>query len=278
MSEFDHLVLPTATLAVARERLTALGFTVAPDGVHPFGTANCCVFFEDGTFIEPLAIADAEQADRSAADGNAFVARDALFRAISGDEGLSALVIKSIDAKADDVRFRSCGISGGPVLDFQRAMIDAVGKSDIAAFSLAFAAEKTSPGAYYFACQRVRSPAVDRRALQQHENGAQAIVGVEARVLNPAQHAAFFDALFEQAHRQSPANEWVWSSGDFSFRLRDGDNAGVELTEVRFRVADAASLATLLRQRSVAYEAVNATLTVMPAPGQGAIFSFEATQ
>ena len=47
----DHLVLPTTSLAVARDRLTTLGFTVAPDGVHPFGTVNCCIYLADGTFL-----------------------------------------------------------------------------------------------------------------------------------------------------------------------------------------------------------------------------------
>ncbi|RUU90742.1 VOC family protein, partial [Mesorhizobium sp. M7A.T.Ca.TU.009.01.3.1] len=30
----DHLVLPTHSLDVARARLTALGFVVAPTGIH----------------------------------------------------------------------------------------------------------------------------------------------------------------------------------------------------------------------------------------------------
>ncbi|TIT26271.1 MAG: VOC family protein, partial [Mesorhizobium sp.] len=42
----DHLVLPTASLDVARARLVSLGFVVAPTGIHPFGTENCCVFLE----------------------------------------------------------------------------------------------------------------------------------------------------------------------------------------------------------------------------------------
>ena len=51
----DHLVLPTDSLGVARARLSALGFTVAPDAQHPFGTGNCCVYLQDGTYLEPLA-------------------------------------------------------------------------------------------------------------------------------------------------------------------------------------------------------------------------------
>ena len=50
----DHLVLPTVNIAMARERLGRLGFTVAPDARHPFGTENACVFFADKTYLEGL--------------------------------------------------------------------------------------------------------------------------------------------------------------------------------------------------------------------------------
>jgi hypothetical protein len=29
---------------------------VAADARHPFGTENACVFFADGTYLEPLAL------------------------------------------------------------------------------------------------------------------------------------------------------------------------------------------------------------------------------
>ena len=49
-------------------------------GIHPFGTANCCVYLADGTFLEPLAVDDAAQASASAGAGNVFTARDAVYR------------------------------------------------------------------------------------------------------------------------------------------------------------------------------------------------------
>src|SRR5690606_25434611 len=94
----DHLVLPTADLEIARARLRALGFTVAPEGLHPFGTKNACVYFADDTFIEPLAIADDALADEAMAAGNVFVARDRAFRAARGEEGFSAVVLATEDA------------------------------------------------------------------------------------------------------------------------------------------------------------------------------------
>ncbi len=80
----DHLVLPTTSLDCARTRLTSLGFVVAPTGVHPFGTENCCVFFADGTYLEPLAVGDERTAATAVGEGNVFVARDRAYRDTCG--------------------------------------------------------------------------------------------------------------------------------------------------------------------------------------------------
>src|SRR5689334_10923010 len=123
----DHLVLPTASLAAARARLTSLGFIVAPTGIHPFGTENCCVFFGDGTYLEPLAVGDEQAAARAIAGGNVFVARDRLYRASLGDEGFSAVVLGTGNADADHARYVSAGLSAGEVLTFSRAFTDTAG-------------------------------------------------------------------------------------------------------------------------------------------------------
>ena len=81
----------------------------APDGIHPFGTVNACVFFSDGTFLEPLAIGDAVVAEQTAREGNAFTAGDARFRTTVGDNGFSALVLGSGDADADDLIGKNIG-------------------------------------------------------------------------------------------------------------------------------------------------------------------------
>ena len=52
----DHLVLPVRDLDLARARYEALGFRVAAEARHPFGTENACIFLQDGTYLEPLAL------------------------------------------------------------------------------------------------------------------------------------------------------------------------------------------------------------------------------
>lgn len=91
--KLDHCVLPSANLAIARELLTRLGFTVAPDAAHPFGITNCRVFFEDGRYLESVVLADKNAARRASAAGNVFVQRDRRFRDAGGDEGFSALAL-----------------------------------------------------------------------------------------------------------------------------------------------------------------------------------------
>ena len=65
----DHLVLPVAELSAARNRLTQLGFTVAADAQHPFGTENACVSLADKTYLEPIAVASREDCEAAALGG-----------------------------------------------------------------------------------------------------------------------------------------------------------------------------------------------------------------
>ena len=88
----DHLVLPVEGLERSRQRHSALGFSVAASARHPFGTENACVFFANGSYLEPLAVHRRETCEAEALKGNVFVARDQAFRFRRGEEGFSALV------------------------------------------------------------------------------------------------------------------------------------------------------------------------------------------
>ena len=97
------------------------GSPLPPDGRHPFGTENCCIFFKDDTFLEPLGIAQRETCEAKAIRGNTFVANDQNYRFRRGNEGFSHLVIKSDDARADHAAFKAAGMSGGKMVRFSRA-------------------------------------------------------------------------------------------------------------------------------------------------------------
>lgn len=281
----DHLVLPVADLDAARVRLSALGFTVAPNGEHPFGTRNCCVYLADGTFIEPLAVGDLAAADAAVRAGNVFVARDRTYRQRLGEEGFSAVVFGTDDADADHARYVDAGISAGDRLDFSRPFIDAAGRSDRASFSLAFASGHDTPDAFVFACQRINAPKVDRAALQAHENGATAIAEVVATAADPRSRLALLAAAAATPAAAVAGGRLALPNAEISvlqpaaFAARFGIDAGapaaLRFTAVVFRVAALGSMAALLAKNNVVHHLQDDRLIVPPAYGQGVPFVFE---
>ncbi len=279
----DHLVLPTANLDVARSRLGALGFTVAPTGVHPFGTENACVYFADGTFLEPLAVGDAALADAAVSAGNVFTARDRLFRLSHGDEGFSALVFGTADAASDHADFRTRGVSAGDMLSFSRNFVGADGKSDTASFRLAFATAGHTGDAFFFTCERINVPEIDRSALQAHANGTMRLVSVTATGDRPKEWRELIAPIagveVSAAKDGIPAANATVEVLDGSAFAERFDMAAPDgpfrLAAITFGVANLAAAEAMLRQSSVLHHRIGDRLVVPPAPGQGAAFAFE---
>jgi hypothetical protein len=283
----DHLVLPTADLDVARARLNVLGFTVAPVGVHPFSTVNCCVYLGGGAFLELLAIGDRAAAKAAIGQGNVFVSRDAMYRKNHGEEGFSALVFGTADAAADHRRFQQLGISAGDMLEFSRPFVDAAGKSDIAGFRLAFAADRQNQDVFFFTCQRVNTPKVDRGTLERHANGVSHLNCVVLGAENPRA----FKSLIEQvANRDEvPAqncglkitveNGTVFVLDPIELESRfgiiTGADIGLRAYAAVFAVADLSEFERLLNRGRIAYERRDQRIVVPAVPGQGATFVFE---
>lgn len=280
LSALDHLVLPTASLDVARTRLGRLGFTVAPIGIHPFGTANCCVYLADGTFLEPLAVADVDACSTAASEGNVFVARDRAFRTPGREEGFSAIVLATADADDDHGKFTAKGVSAGGMLAFSRPFHDASGRSDTASFRLAFAAW---PGAapFVFSCERVNAPAVDRSSLERHDNGVTRFLSVTIVAVDTAEALSFFATVTDVAgDERDDGLRFSLSNGDLVLRdatATDGmvSQDAFEFRAVTFSVSSLAATRTLLEKNGVDFEASRYSITVPPAPGQGATFIFE---
>ena len=283
----DHLVLPVSDLAEARGRLTRLGFTVAPDGIHPFGTANCCVFFADGTFLEPLAVADRAIADAAASAGNVFVRHDRDHRARNGEEGFSAVVFATGDATRDHARFVGSGISAGELLDFSREFATLEGGRDQAAFRLAFALGPDAPDCLFFTCERVRAPDVDRTPLQRHANGVTGVAGVLMTAPDP-QHLAGTLQQTAGAPPQPDGDGMVLRRGVFVLRvmtmdhfadetgLPDDGDGRTAFRALELACQDMADLRRRLAAASIGFHEAPAGLVVPPAPGQGAALIFRS--
>lgn len=279
-------MLPTANLDVARARLVSLGFVVAPTGIHPFGTENCCVFLEDGTYLEPLAMGNAQAAAKAVTDGNVFVARDRAYRDSCGNEGFSAVVLGTQDADADHARYVEAGLSAGDMLSFSRAFTDAAGNSDPASFKLAFASGTGATDVFLFACERINAPKVDRSALQVHANGATGIIEVVAVSDEPSEQRRLISiATRSPATGQGSStafdlpNATLTLLDPVAFERRFGIAAGAQ-SELRFaaivfsvRFAD--TVARLLAASSVEHDIRGDDIVVRPASGQGATFVFQ---
>jgi len=278
----DHLVLPTRDLKTARSRLEKLGFMVAPDGHHPFGTSNCCVYFKDGTFLEPLAVTDQAKAEESIRSANVFVARDRQFRDSVREDGLSAVVLRTDDAQRDHRQFEVDGVSAGPVLDFSRSFIDANGKSDVASFRLAFAAEESSDETFFFTCQRVGVPAVDRSALQRHPNGVTRVDRIIFSSSAPEEHAPFLSSLLgtEPSLADENAVFFTLSNAELAVLSEEGDEAPGEARlsarALKFHHPDTGTLVDLLTEAEIPHDLIDERVIVPPAPGQGVFFIFES--
>lgn len=270
----DHLVLPVESLGTARSRLTALGFTVAADGNHPFGTVNACVFLADGIYLEPLAVGDAEAADAAIDEGNVFVARDRAFRQ-TWKQGLSAIVTASADAAADQEAFAAAGVQGGKMLEFSRPVRLPDGGESVASFRLAFAAREVEPF-FLFACQRIAPLPADRGALERHPNG---VIGLRRAFFyapQPPLYADWLRTVFGVEGRET-GNGLVFDTANLSVEIIHGDTGdGRLLAEALvFTVADLEVTAAVLTANGVAHQRLPDALIVPAAPGQGVAFLFE---
>jgi hypothetical protein len=172
------------TLTLARARLTSLGFTVAPDARHTFGTGNCCVFFRNRTYLEPITILDRNRADMAAAEGVTFVKRLKRFTERQG-EGFAMLALKSDDAEADGAAFAKAGAGAGTAFRFTRLAKSPDGVESEVGFVLAFADQPSAPDATFFVCQHLSADIIFQPAYLEHPNGAVGISAVSLVAENP---------------------------------------------------------------------------------------------
>lgn len=210
----DHLVIGVPDLDAAGAHLSALGFSVGAVNRHPWGTANRIVQFADETFFELITVADPASIPPHAPRRFSFGAfvRDALARA----PGLSMLVLKSADARADAADFARLGIGDFEAFDFSRKGVKADGRETEVAFSLAFAAEAGMPESGFFTCQQHFPQNFWSEAAQAHANGARGIARVTLVAENPSDHHIFLAAFVGERGMRSTS---------FGIEIEAGKNA-----------------------------------------------------
>ncbi len=212
---FDHLVIGVPDLDAAGARFSALGFTVGAKNRHPWGTENRIVQFSDETFLELITVADAAAIPPHQPRRFSFCAfvRDALARA----SGLSMLVLKSADAKADAAEFAGLGIGDFEPFQFQRKGRKPDGSETEVAFTLAFAADPTMPECGFFTCQHHFPQNFWSKAAQLHGNGAKGVIRVTLVADNPSdQHIFLSGFVGERALRSTSFGIEIETGGNIS--------------------------------------------------------------
>jgi len=285
----DHCVLPVEELDHARTRLAALGFTVAPDARHAFGTENACVYFADGTHLEPLAIGQREDAERTAQKGNVFTARDQAYRFRNGEAGFSAVAFSPDTADTDHKAFRRDGISAGRKLVFGRTLTGSDGKKGKATFKNAFAADLRSPDSFFFTCERVGTPGIDRTALEDHANGATGIAEIIASEINPTDFQYFLQPVIDNrdtlahsfgieiAAANATVNVMTPEGLKANFGVGRPDRSrGLRLEGIVLRVADLDQFHKAVEAAGIVPRPHGRYLVVDHAPGQGAFLAVDA--
>ncbi|MFZ1814444.1 MAG: VOC family protein [Rhizobiaceae bacterium] len=288
----DHLVLPVESLAASRRRYEQLGFSVARDAIHPFGTENACVFFKDGTYLEPLAIEKRGKCEDAARRGNVFVARDQAYRFRKGANGFSAISFRSADAAKDHKHFVKLGMSAGKILKFGRIFDDGKGNKARGEFRLAFAGDLRAPDCFFFTCERLNVPAVDRSALEKHANGAVSMKEIALSEVNPTDFQYLLQEVtgerevnahsFGMEIRTANANIAAYTAAGmkawFGNSTGCGHGRGLQAKAIVLGVRDVSKTRSILEMNGVSFRMTGDRIVVDPDAGQGAMIAFEAAK
>lgn len=169
MRAINHVVLCGHDLEAMRASYSSLGFTLAPPGVHPFGTRNSVVQF-DHPYLELLTVADPALVPEHTEEEFSFAAFNRDF--LAEGEGFSMLALDSADARADAARFREKGLQTFKPFDFARMARLPSGEEARVGFSLAFVCHPDMPRAGFFCCQPHAPQYFHVPAYQNHINTA----------------------------------------------------------------------------------------------------------
>lgn len=192
MKGIDHFVLCGRDHQAMRESYAALGFTLTPEARHPFGTGNSLIQLE-GCFLELLSVFEPGQIPPPAPGQFSFAAFNRDF--LAQREGMSMLVLDSIDARADVAAFRAAGLQTYEPFDFSRQARLPTGKEVSVSFSLAFATHPTMPDMAFFTSQQHAPQHFWKTEYQRHTNRALTILEVCLVAERPADHAGFLSAF-----------------------------------------------------------------------------------
>lgn len=277
----DHVVLPVPSLDISRDRFTDLGFKVAPDARHKFGTENACIFFRNGTFIEPLAIGHHETVEAAIKKGNPFLRRDKAYRFRNGNDGFTMVVFGDPDPKKQRKAIREAGWETGKLVTVRRPGVKV---------RVALGIDERSPDCSTFLCERPDGPPEFQAELTQHKNRALGLVNVTLYEDEPREFQSYLQTMSGQSEVEfhESGMEIDLPNATLSVLNKDGMMARFELIPDRGRgmravafdvaVPNLEDVSAHLNSSGIETRKVGERLIVDPAPGQGAVVAFVEAQ
>lgn len=189
----DHVAVGVPDLISARARLVSLGFQVQADAHHPFGTGNCNVFFENGTYFEPLGITDRDAELQALKEANPFVNRFDAFRFRHGYGPIMA-AFTTDSAERMDALFKREGISGD-ILSFTRKQDMPDGSETTIGVHLAITSDQRAPDVTLFCCEHLSRDTLWQPERLSHPNGVLGISRLIAVETNPSDFQYLFQLV-----------------------------------------------------------------------------------
>ena len=240
----DHLVICVRDLEAASRVYQALGFTLTPRALHPFGTTNQLAQLERRHFLELLGVADADKIPPMRPGFFSFGAFNTHY--LEQREGMSMLVLASDDARRDQAAFEKAGLQTYAPFDFARKATLPDGRQVEVAFSMAFVTHPDIADAAFFTCQQHAPEYFWRREYQSHPNTAIGVSEVIMTAPEPREFETFFAAL-------SGANRCVVNASSLTVPLGAGRLTVLSPTGCAARFGDEVALESTESARFVAY-------------------------
>lgn len=278
LRNLDHVVLPVPSLEVSRDRFARLGFTVAPDARHSFGSENACVFFENGTFIEPLAIGHRETIEAAIVKGNGFLRRDMAYRFRNGDDGFSCVVFGDENPRKTRKEFKKAGYQTGKIVVVKRPGVKV---------HIALVMDERSPDCTLFMCERAEGPPKFATEMTAHANGAMGIARVTMHEHLPEDFQYYLQTATNQREVRSHSfgmdmqlpNAVLTTLNDDGMEAFYGvknapQERGLRAMAFDVSVQDIEKTKEVLKNNAIDTKTIGKRLIVEPASGQGAIIAF----
>jgi len=195
----DHIVFAVRDLSLATMSFDGLGFTLTPRAHHPdrMGTSNQLIQFAGMNYIELLEVDRPDGIDDHEFDTVppefSFGGHNRTF--LQDRTGMSLLVLKSDNARADLAQFDALGLTTYAPFDFQRQAVLSDGSLVTVAFTLGFVTCADLPGLAFSVCQHHTPEHFWKPYFQAHSNGAHSIAAIYMVAQDPVKHVEFLTKL-----------------------------------------------------------------------------------